>query len=50
MYGPYIKSGGANYRLPKEIVIEQLTMEQCQEIINKSPKKKTTRKPVSAKK
>ncbi|MFA6199635.1 MAG: type I DNA topoisomerase [Bacteroidales bacterium] len=39
MYGPYIKSNGANYKIPKSTKVEDLTFEQCQEIIAKSPAK-----------
>ncbi len=39
MYGPYIKSNGANYKIPKGTKVEDLTLEQCQEIIAKSPAK-----------
>lgn len=44
MYGPYIKSDGANYRLPKSRKIEELSLEDCIKIIEDSPKKKKTRK------
>ena len=49
-FGAYIAHAGENYKLPKGTVAEDLTLEQCQEIIaneaNKSKgatKKKTTR-------
>ena len=49
-FGAYITHAGENYKLPKGTVAEDLTLEQCQEIIaneaNKSKggaKKKTTR-------
>lgn len=37
-YGPYIACGGKNYRIPKGEVPEELTFEQCREIITKSKK------------
>ena len=37
-YGPYISFGGKNYRIPKGYVPEELTLEQCREIIAKSKK------------
>ena len=47
-YGPYIASHGTNYRLPKGLVLEELTFEQCREIIakadeNPSKSKRTAR-------
>ncbi len=39
-YGPYISYKGKNYRLPKSNVPEDLTLEQCMEIIAKSDKSK----------
>ena len=49
-FGAYITHAGENYKLPKGTVAEDLTLEQCQEIIaneaNKSKggaKKKTAR-------
>ena len=44
MYGPYIKSDGANYKIPKGKKIEELTLEECTKIIEEAPKKKTTKK------
>lgn len=37
-YGPYIAFKGKNYRIPKGQVPEELTLEQCREIIEKSKK------------
>ena len=38
-YGPYIAFDGKNYRIPKGYVPEELTLEQCREIMAKSKKK-----------
>jgi len=35
-YGPYIKAGGSNYRLPKDTDAATLTEETCKEIIENS--------------
>lgn len=35
-YGPYIKHGGSNYRIPKDTDAAALTEAACQEIINNS--------------
>ena len=32
-YGPYIKAGGANYRIPRGKSAESLTDEECRKII-----------------
>jgi len=32
-YGPYIKSGKTNARIPKGTVPEELTLEQCLELV-----------------
>lgn len=37
-YGPYIAFGGKNYRIPKGYTPEELTLEECREIIAKSKK------------
>lgn len=42
-YGPYIKAGKLNYRIPKDKKPEELTLEDCQEIIAKAPEKKPRR-------
>lgn len=39
-YGPYIKSNGKNFKIPKDKKPEALTLEECQEIIEKAPAKK----------
>ncbi|MDD2191946.1 MAG: type I DNA topoisomerase [Bacteroidales bacterium] len=44
MYGPYIKSDGANYKIPKGRKIEDLTFEDCTKIIEEAPKKKTAKR------
>ncbi len=45
-YGPYIKSGRKNYKIPKDTDPAKLTWEDCLEIINATPepKKRKTRK------
>lgn len=49
-YGPYIRQGKTNYRIPKETEALSLTLEDCKAIIAKGPakkggaRKKTTRK------
>ncbi len=49
-YGPYIKQGRKNYKIPKGIEAEDLTLEQTLEIIEKDPKSKTGAKKAPAKK
>ncbi len=39
-YGPYIKFGKKNVRIPKDMVPEELTYEQCKELAEKAPEKK----------
>ncbi|MFA7116313.1 MAG: type I DNA topoisomerase [Bacteroidales bacterium] len=39
-YGPYIKQAKKNYKIPKGTTPEELTLEQCQEIIEKQLAKK----------
>jgi len=39
-YGPYIKAGKKNVKIPKEMVPEELTYEQCKELVDKAPEKK----------
>lgn len=39
-YGPYIKKGKVNYRIPKSKNAELLTLDECLEIIEKAPPKK----------
>ena len=45
-YGAYIKQGRKNFKIPKTKVAENLTLEECLEIIEKDSKvsKKPTRK------
>jgi DNA topoisomerase-1 len=38
-YGPYIKQGKKNYKIPKGKVPEELELEECLEIIENQPKK-----------
>lgn len=40
-YGPYIKSGRSNYKIPKDRVPEELTREDCLEIMSAAPAPKT---------
>jgi DNA topoisomerase I len=59
-YGPYISASKSNYRIPKDRKPEELTLEDCLEIIEKAPvpssgsryskNTKTVKKPTSAKK
>ena len=42
-YGPYIKQGRKNFKIPKGIEAKDLTLEQCLEIIEKGPKSKGTK-------
>ena len=39
-YGPYIKSGDKNYRIPKDTDPYTLTLEECLDIIEKQPESK----------
>ena len=38
-YGPYIKIGRKNFKIPKDVKPEELTLEQCREIAENQPKK-----------
>ena len=51
-YGAYIKKGRKNFKIPKTKVAEELTLEECLEIIEKDSKvsKKTSNKRSSSKK
>ena len=50
-YGPYIKHGGSNYKIPKGLETADLTEEKCREIISSSePTRKGFRRKFSAKK
>lgn len=48
-YGPYIKQGRKNYKIPKNKVAEELSLEECKEIIEKDPKSKVTKKATNKK-
>jgi DNA topoisomerase-1 len=39
-YGAYIKAGKKNVKIPKDMVPEDLTYEQCKELADKAPEKK----------
>jgi len=39
-YGPYIKAGKKNVRIPKDKVPEDLTLEECLELAEKAPERK----------
>jgi DNA topoisomerase-1 len=41
-YGPYIKQGRKNFKIPKSVEAKDLTLEQCLEIIAKDSKTKTS--------
>ncbi|MCT7909662.1 type I DNA topoisomerase [Arcobacter lacus] len=53
-YGPYIKQGRKNFKIPKDKNAEDLTLEECLEIIEKdskgSTKRTTTKKSATEKK
>lgn len=49
-YGAYIKQGRKNFKIPKGVEAEDLTLEQTLEIIAKDPKSKGTSKKAPAKK
>ena len=38
-YGPYIKKGKSNYKIPKGTIAEDLELKECLEIIENQPKK-----------
>jgi len=44
-YGPYIKAGKKNVKIPKDVVPEELTYEQCKELAEKAPEKKRRSSP-----
>jgi len=48
-YGPYIKQGRKNFKIPKGKEAEDLTLEECLEIIENDPKNKGTKKTVAKK-
>ena len=43
-YGPYIKSGKSNYKIPKDMEPEKLTAKYCKKIIKEAPPKKKWKK------
>lgn len=43
-YGPYIQSNKSNYKIPKDLKAEELTIEKCLEIIKNGPTKKRRKK------
>ena len=43
-FGPYISYNKKNFKIPKNLLPEELTLEDCQKIINGEPKTKKTRK------
>jgi len=43
-YGPYIKQGRKNFKIPKGKVAEDLSLEECLDIIEKDPKSKGAKK------
>jgi len=43
-YGPYIKHGGANYKIPKDKVAKDLTKEECSEIVSGTPTGRSARR------
>ena len=43
-YGPYIKAGKKNVKIPKGTEPESLTLEQCLELAEKAPEKKGRRR------
>jgi DNA topoisomerase-1 len=48
-YGPYIKIGRKNFKIPKDKKPEDLTLEECKEIASAAPTKKRGRKTTKAK-
>lgn len=43
-YGPYIKQGRKNFKIPAKFKAEELTLEECREIITSTPVRKRKRK------
>ena len=39
-YGPYIKAGKKNVKIPKDKIPEDLTLEECLELAEKAPERK----------
>ena len=48
-YGPYITNGSKNVKIPKDTDPLTLTLEQCKEMIENAPEKKSRRKAASKK-
>ena len=48
-FGPYISYNKKNFKIPKNLLPEELTLEDCQKIINGEPKTKKTRKTICKK-
>lgn len=48
-WGPYIKAGKKNVKIPKDQEPAELTLEQCLELIEKAPEKKTRKRRTTAK-
>lgn len=48
-YGPYIKIGRKNFKIPKDKKPEDITLEECKEIASAAPTKKRGRKTTKAK-
>jgi len=48
-YGPYIKIGRKNFKIPKDKKPEELTLEECREIAKAAPAKRGGRKTTKAK-
>ena len=49
-YGPYITDGNKNARIPKDVDPASLTLEQCQEAIEKAPARRGRKKAAAKKK
>lgn len=49
-WGPYIKAGKKNVKIPKDKVPEELTLEECLELIEKAPEKKSRKRKTTASK
>lgn len=49
-YGPYIAYKGSNYRIPKDIIPEDLNLQACMEIIKLQSDKENKPKHTAAKK
>ncbi len=49
-WGPYIKHGKNNVKIPKDMDAKELTLDDCRKIIEEAPAKKTKAKPKAKKK